>query len=263
MSDMDMNEQAAPRGAGHLVAKICKITIKALGLILVFGTIIFFLWRVFSSGNPKELERLTPNPTLNEAYAAATDAGKSLNIYTPYVPEQNRITRAEHNLGYFSVTDVKFIDEADQVQVLFRYNNSTIRHLVQDYDLPATPARTDELYDVTLYVAYALTPADASDNDGNDPASVKFARFHATSSVADEKNLYNYRKLIFDGVDMNVEDTPVLAVYVDIYYRDDIHYIEDPDGKDSYGTLIIYDYAAEREPYELSKQEIEALGGAN
>lgn len=259
MNDMnDMYEPSPRRSGGEIALKVIKLTFKALGLILVFGTIIFFLWRVFSSGNPKALERLTPNTTLSEAYRAAEAAGKSLTVYTQ---AQDNITRAEHNYGYFSVTDVKFIDEADQIQVLFRYNNSTIRHLVQDYNLSATPARSEDLYDITLYVAYDITPNDLTDNDGNDPASVRFVRYHATSSEADTKNLYNFRKLVFDGVDMNVTDTPVLAVYVDVYYRDDIHYIEDADGKDAYGTLIIYDYASEKEAYTLSKAEIEALRG--
>ena len=32
-----------------LLVKIAKITVKAVGLLLVFGTIIFFIWRAFFS----------------------------------------------------------------------------------------------------------------------------------------------------------------------------------------------------------------------
>ena len=60
--------------------------------------------------------------------------------------------------------------------------------------------------------------------------------------------------LTFDGVDMNNPAKPVLAVYVDIYYIGDVDY-----DKDAYGTLCIYDYKAQREPYELSKKEIVSL----
>ncbi len=235
----------------NLFFKIVKYTVKAIGLTLVFGTTIFFLWRVFSSGNPADMENLAVNAPVYEAWQAAKAEGAELTVYAQ---EQDHITRADHNYSYFAVTDVKFVEEANQVQVLFRYNNATIRHLVEDYGLAETPDRAEDLYDVTLYVAYDLTPDVHTDDDGNDPASVKFVRYHATAHTADQKNLYNYRRFIFDGVDMTVTDNPVLAVYVDVYYKDDINY-----EKDSYGTLIIYDYASERIPYELSKKDVERL----
>ncbi len=234
-----------------LLYKIAKYTVKAIGLVLVFGTTAFFLWRIFSSGNPKSMEGIAVNEPLYTAWQTAEAQDQALTIYAQ---DQDHITRAEHNYSYFAVTDVKFIEEANQVQVLFRYNNSTIRHLVEDYDLPSTPDRAEDLYDVTLYVAYDLTPDDHSDDDGNAPESVRFVRYHATDCTADQKNLYNYRKFTFDGVDMTVTDNPVLAVYVDVYYKEAIDY-----DVDSYGTLIIYDYAAERIPYELSKSDLEAL----
>ncbi len=238
-----------------LFPKIIKYTVKGIGLLLVFGTIFFFLWRVFSSGNPKELERLTPNAPLRAAYQTAEAENRELSVFTQY-QEYYITSDREKNYGYFAITDAKFIEDADQIQVLFRYNNSTIRHLVEDYGLAETPDRKEDLYDVTLTVAYDLTPEVLTDNDGNDPACVRFERFYPTSSEADQKNLYNFRKLTFDGIDMSPANEPVLAVCVDIYYKGDIDY-----QKDAYGTLIIYDYASDRDPYELSRAEREALAG--
>ena len=60
--------------------------------------------------------------------------------------------------------------------------------------------------------------------------------------------------MTFDGLDMTVTDTPVLAVYVDVYYLGDLDYEAEP-----YGTICIYDYAAENTYGTLTKQEIEAL----
>lgn len=231
--------------------RIVTYILKALGLILVFGTIAILLLRVFSSGNPKEMTALSVNDAVHAAWQTADAQGKTLTVYSQ---DQDHITRAEHNYSYFAVTDVKFVEEADQVQILFRYNNSTIRHLVEDYGLAEAPDRAENLYDVTLYVAYDITPEDNTDNDGNDPESVRFVRYYPSEQTAAQKNLYNYRKFIFDGVDMTVTDNPVLAVYVDVYYKEDVDY-----EKDSYGTLIIYDYAAERIPYELTKNDLKAL----
>ena len=235
-----------------LFIRIMKITVKAIGLTLVFGTIIFFLWRAFiSTIIPDEVDGLAVNPEVHAAWQAAEEAGKELTYFTQV---QNETTTAEHNYSYFTAKDARFIQEANQVQILFRYNNATIRHLVEDYGLTETPDRAEDLYDVTLYVAYDLTPTDITDNAGNDPASVKFVRYHATSSEPARSLIYNYRRMTFDGVDMTVTENPVLAVYVDVYYRGDLNYEAEP-----YGTICIYDYAAANTYGTLTKQEIEAI----
>ena len=235
-----------------LFIRIMKITVKAIGLTLVFGTIVFFLWRAFiSTIIPDEVDGLAVNPQVHAAWQAAEEAGKELTYFTQV---QNETTTAEHNYSYFTAKNVAFIEDANQIQLLFRYNNATIRSLVKDYNLPEVPDRTLDLYDVTLYVAYDLTPADLTDNAGNDPASVKFVRYHATSSEPAQSQIYNYRRMTFDGLDMTVTDNPVLAVYVDVYYLGDLDYEAEP-----YGTICIYDYAAEKTYESLDKNVIEAL----
>ena len=235
-----------------LPIRIVKLTVKAIGLTLVFGTIIFFLWRAFiSTIIPDEVDSLAVNDTIHAAWQAAEAEGKELTYFTQ---TQNETTTAERNYSYFTAKNVAFIEDANQVQLVFRYNNATIRSLVKDYGLPEVPDRTLDLYDVTLYVAYDLTPDDVTDNAGNDPASVKFVRYYPTSSESAQTLMYNYRRLTFDGVDMNVSDTPVLAVYLDVYYKEDIDYDKDP-----YGTLCIYDYLSERKYSQLGKDEIKAL----
>ena len=241
-----------------LPVKVAKITVKAVGLLMVFGTILFFIWRAFfSTIIPHEIKHLSVNATLHEAYLAALERGEELTVF--YQESQyDTTTVRDKNYSYFSAKEPRFIQEADQVQLLFRYNNATIRHLVEDYGLTETPERDSELYDVTLYVAYDLTPHDSSDNAGNNPDSVKFVRYHATSSEAATSLIYNYRRLTFDGIDMTVTDTPVLAVYVDVYYLDDLNYEAEP-----YGTICIYDYAAKNTYEALSKQVIAALEDAS
>ncbi|MBQ3507511.1 MAG: hypothetical protein IJA91_03075 [Clostridia bacterium] len=239
-----------------LPIRIMKITVKAIGLTLVFGTIIFFLWRAFiSTIIPGEVNGLAVNPQVHAAWLAATQAGEELTYFTQV---QNETTTAEHNYSYFTAKNVAFIEDANQIQLLFRYNNATIRSLMKDYNLPEVPDRALDLYDITLYVAYDLTPGDVTDNAGNDPESVKFVRYYPTATEPAQTLMYNYRRLTFDGVDMNVTENPVLAVYVDIYYKEDIDY-----GKDPYGTLCIYDYLTEREYRELGKNELKALKDYN
>jgi hypothetical protein len=234
--------------------KIAKITVKSVGYLLVFGTILFFIWRAFfSTAIPAEIKYLSPNAPLRDAYKAALAEGREVTVF--YQQSQyDTTTVRDKNYSYFSAKEARFVQEADQVQLLFRYNNATIRHLVEDYGLTEIPDRAEDLYDVTLYVAYDLTPADLTDNAGNDPASVKFVRYHATSSEPAQSLIYNYRRMTFDSLDMTVTDTPVLAVYVDVYYLGDLNYEAEP-----YGTICIYDYLAENTYETLTKQEIEAL----
>ena len=235
-----------------LPIRIMKLTVKAVCLILIFGTIIFFIWRAFiSTVIPDEVDGLAVNEPVHAAWLAATESGEELTYFTQV---QSETTTAEHNYSYFTVKNVAFIEEANQIQLLFRYNNATIRSLVKDYNLPEVPDRTAELYEITLYVAYDLTPGNTTDNAGNDPESVKFVRYYPTAVESAQTLMYNYRRLTFDGVDMNVTENPVLAVYVDVYYKEDIDYEKDP-----YGTLCIYDYLTEREYSALGKDEIAAL----
>ena len=250
----DVCEDAREEFREPLFVKIAKITVKAVGLLLVFGTIVFFIWRAFfSTIIPAEVRSLSPNPTLKEAYEAALTEGKELTVF--YQESQyDTTTVRDKNYSYFSAKEARFIQEANQVQLLFRYNNATIRHLVEDYKLTEIPDRSSDLYDVTLYVAYDLTPDDLTDNAGNNPESVKFVRYHATSSTPASTLLYNYRRMTFDGLDMTVTDNPVLAVYVDVYYLGDLDYEAEP-----YGTVCIYDYAAANTYGTLDKKEIASL----
>lgn len=235
--------------------KIAWGIFKALvGLViaLVMG---FLLWRIGSAGNPKSVSSLTPNEKICQAYE---ENGGELLLLTQ---EQNSITRAENNYGYFSVTDHVFVPDANQVQLIFRYNNSTIRALVEDYGLAETPAREAELYDVTLLLAIDLTPENTEDNDGNDPESVRFVRVSASGEpTSDTTTLYNFRRFVFDvgesGEDLKtlMESGNLLAIYADIYYNQDIDYEKTP-----YGVLCLYDYETKTEEVKLSQKDRKAL----
>ena len=214
-----------------IAGKIFKILFHALCIIIVFGTIGLAVWRIFMLETPNELKRIVPNEKLCEAYK---ENGNSLTLY---YQEQGKLTTAEENRGYFGAIHVTFIKEADQLQVVFRYNISTLKHLKEDYSLAEVPDRNGEYFDVTVSVSSDLTPDNTEDNDGNDPASVAQKRYYPTSYTTYQNSLYNYVKYVFDDVCV---DESTLAVYLDIYYNEDKDY-----SKDAYGTLCLYDYALE------------------
>ena len=223
----------------RLFGRVVKWSISLL-LCVICGIL---LWRVFFSGDPDEVKYLVGNDALYEAY---DEHGKNLVLQYQM---QDTITTAEYNRGYFSVTQYVFIPEAKQVQLVFRYNNSTIEHLARDYGLDAIPDKSEELFDLTLVTTKDLTPDNQEDNE--DEGCLAMERYYPTTAIRTETSLYTYYRFVFD----NVEVTPdMLYVFADIYYKGDLNYEER-----AYGTLCLYDDASPWVDYKLSRAERKML----
>ena len=265
--------------------RIAGFVFKGFCTLLIIGVIGLLAWRIIDRDIvPKAVKTITPNEKLCESY------GKNGENLTMFYQEQTEYTREEKNYGYFANSGTVFIDEAEQLQFILRYNNSTLKKTAEDYKYyevtdkdgntqifrskldadeaaykidPTSPlkyikeivpslSRDDIIYDVTVTVMYDLTPENTEDNDGKTPETVRYERFQPTGDViTHKKTLYNYRKYIFDGIKI---DKDVLAVMVDIYYVDDVDYEED-----AYGTLLLYYYEEENIDYKLSGADKKAL----
>lgn len=224
--------------------KLLTGLIRLLFSALVLFIVIFFIWRAASyHHDPKDLTTLLVDDTLAQAYDTY---GDGLKLFTQ---EQGTYTRAERNNGYFYMRQALFIPEAEQVQILFRYNNSTIDALVEDYGLAEIPDRSEHLYDLSIVIKKDLTPDIVDDYD--EEGCYTLERYYPSESASGVQNLYNYRKVIFN--DVAVDDT-TLAVFVDIYYVGDINYDEP-----AYGTLCIWDFMSENKPRKLSSADKAAL----
>ncbi len=225
--------------------RIAARVIKSMVAGLVIAVNVLIIWRVFFSVKlPDAIDALTPNEALRAAYA---ERGEALELW---YQDQATVTRAEKNSGYFSVPEFVFIPEAKQVQVVFRYNNGTIKSLARDYGLESVPAREAHLFDVTLVRTRDLTPEDKTDND--DPATLASERFFAAAEpIREQTSLYTYYRYVFEGV--TVEDVTA-GIFVDIYYLGDIHY-----EKEAYGTLCIYSPDEERLAVKLTSDDKKAL----
>ena len=231
--------------------------LKFLLFCVILTICILLLWRVFSTGIPKEIKYLTSNPDMKGAYA---QKGEEL-----YVFEQvyDQITRSERNAGYFGVPEAKFIPDANQAQVVFRYNNSTLREVATDYSLPSVPSREEELFDVSMVVCIDLTPENKEDNIGEKLANFKNVRIKPSSTQSSKNTLYNFQRLVFEFENAEeplnlaalLEQDAIIAIYVDVYYKNGLDY-----EKDAYGTLCVYDYRREDLAVKLAGKEKKALG---
>ena len=211
--------------------------------LFLFLICAILLWRVFSSGDPDEVKYLMGNDALYEAY---DEHGDELVLQYQM---QDTITTAEYNRGYFSVTQYVFIPEAKQVQLVFRYNNSTIQHIAEDYGLAAVPDKSEELFDLTLVTTTDRTPDNRADNA--DTEQLVMQRYYPSAATRTETSLYTYYRFVFD----NIEITPdMLYVFADIYYEGDLDYEKRP-----LGTLCLYDDESPWVDYKLSRTERKML----
>jgi len=207
--------------------RIFGLVVKTVCSVFIAAVVGLLLWRMIDSAiDPPEMNAIIPNQKLADAYDKC--GGK----LTTFDQNQTTHTRGENNYGYFAVTQAVFIEEADQLQFVFRYNNSTLEHTKEDYSLPAIPSRDEEVYDVTVTIMYDLTPENKADNDGKTPDAVRYERFYPSEMKSARKTLYNYRKFVFDGIEITDD---VIGVYADFYYVGDKNYDEKP-----YGSLLLY-----------------------
>ena len=210
----------------HRVGRILRFVLVSL----VYGVCLLLLLRMCSARAPKELRGLDCNPTLKTAYAQAGDL-------TLCYQNGDSITRAEPSKGYFAIPEYYYIPEANQVQLIFRYNNSTLKYVTEDYDLPEALTREGDWFDLTL----VLTKEDGT--------SVRIAPEKIEKSLS--KRLYTFYRITFDGVAIDEDAT---GLFADVYYKDDLDY-----EKDAYGTLCLYDPAEKWLTKKLTNSDRKSL----
>ena len=229
--------------ANTRTVRIVGRVVKSIFTALLFGVCGILVWRLFSSGDPDSVKFLKPNAMLLEAYE---EHGDELILQYQY---QDSITLAEYTRGYFSVTQYVFIPQAKQVQLVFRYNNSTIQHLAEDYGLSDVPSKEEHLFEVSLVTTTDLTPDNREDNA--EASQLKMDRYIASDYHRDTTALYTYYRYVFDNVEIT-ED--MLYVFADVYYTQDVNYEEH-----AYGTLCLYDDESEWVPYKMTSADVAAL----
>lgn len=233
----------------RIVGRIFSYTFR----VIVFGIIAVFLWRVLLSDVvPRKAKALLVNEATYQAYL---NEGNNLNMYTQ---EQEKLSVTEsikvvgdkqvtEAHGLFWVSEAVFIPGAKQVQILTRYNNSTLRRIATDFKLDAVPDRQDDILDVTLVVTTDPTPTDTKNGDEFE------TRYTASNVTAKHKTvMYNYCKYIFDGITVDPETT--VDITAEFYYAERVNYDGLP-----YSFLRIYDSHSERVSVKLTARDKKAL----
>ena len=213
--------------------------LRALFVLMLIAMITVLLWRVaFSQDPPDDFDEIAGNAVLREALAANGD----LTVLTQ---EQVKYTEGADNYAYFNLDHCYFFKEADQVQLVLFYNNSTLEHLAEDRGLAAVPPRGEEIFSLRLTQYVDVTPADfvkASEKDILTETKV----FTPTDAQITTTSLYTFIRYTFDGVEL---DADTVVIYLDMCYEDE-----------SYGTLRLYHRESESEERTLTSAEKEIIG---
>ncbi len=247
-------------GKGYIFALI-KGFFKLIIVALIMFVVGILAWRFSESTPPKDLITITPNEKLVEAYK---EKGEALVLVTQ---EQNSMTRGEDNYGYFAVCDVVFIPEIEQLQILVRYNDSTLKALKEDYKEDFThlgegeyPDSSKDWYDISVLISRDLTPDNAEDNLGDVRDAVELKRVFPTSVVESRhEGRYSYRRIVFDGVSIDKE---TLAVFADFYYLGDVRYNDegfDVYNDSAYGTLCLYTFMDKNVVLEITDDNVKEI----
>lgn len=233
---------------GRVIGFLCGIVVLAICA--------FMLWRVFSTGTPKTIDTLSRNDRLASVYAEKGDE------MVAFKQNQDIITRAEYNSGYFAIPEYAFFPESNQLQLVFRYNNSTLKALATDKSLSEIPDRSGDYFDVSLVLYVDLTPENLEDNDRTDSPNVKKIRCKGHINAKDKTTLYNFYRYTFyfdesdEPVDISslMADGTLIAVHAQFYYNEELDYNASP-----YGALLLYNPADKNLDVKLSSADKKAL----
>lgn len=132
--------------------------------------------------------------------------------------------------GRLTITNIRWIDAINQFQLTVRYNDSLARYIMDDFSLESEP--TGE------YLTFALR-----DDAGN--------LYTAFEYITDEAFVYNFRRLVFDGVNLDECNTLKLEVYYTGYVNYDI-------SSAPLNTVTVYERSEGLIPYTPKKGELAA-----
>ena len=213
--------------------------LRGLFGLLIFTVCAFLIWRMtLSSRPPRELRTLAPNDVLCAAYEAN---GQQLTVLEQ--PDQAEYTEAEDNYAYYRVDRCVFIKEADQVQLVFFYNNSTLERVSEELEISPVLPREQEVFEVSLLQCIDVTPAD---HTGDTPV-IEELRIAPTACEVGSNSLYTFCRYTFDGVEL---DEQTVVVYLDIFY-----------GEQELGTMRLYHAESRSVERDLTNKEHKSIKG--
>ena len=206
----------------YKVKKILGYTIKTFIGVVMFAVIATLFFRVYTIQEPKEASSFVFTEESLKQYQKSKFKVYSQKMVSylqtdPTTGEQIEVVRDTFNGSddeiaseTMCVTNMHYVPELKQVQVTFRWNQNAEEKLLKDYNLEMLP--NTELFRFVL--------SDEKDNVYSD-----------LSYVASDRYVYEYRRLVFENVDVK----SVKELYLNIYFVGAASSVP-------YEKLMVYDY---------------------
>lgn len=215
---------------GHLL--------RFLFALLIIGVCAMLLWRVIFSQNPPDgFDEIAGNATLRAAW-------EKTGTLTVIEQDQVKYTEGEGNYAYFNLEYCYFFKEADQVQLVLFYNNSTLEHLAEKRGLASVPPRGEEVFSLKLSQYVACVPdGEAIPEGGEMPTEQRVitpSRCEVTTN-----SLYTFLRYTFDGVEL---DADTVVIYLDMCYGEG-------ESEESFGTLRLFHRESVSKEREITRKE--------
>lgn len=217
--------------------KIWFVT-KIMFLSISFLIYAFFIFRLCSTGSPEAMKHVVWDDTVTAAYRADPEAFE--------IWKQDPVAYITDD-GRFWISDILYLPEAKQLQITVKYNNSTLKYLKEALVNAQVKAYTEEngAAEETLpVITLPDEPFDYTllDDLGN--------RYPMTSTQSAKKQNYNYRRLVFD----NIEMTETSSYYIDAYYVGAVDYTAAP-----YGSLLAWHNRMSHETVDIRDELPESM----
>ncbi|MBQ7337400.1 MAG: hypothetical protein IJW40_02990 [Clostridia bacterium] len=248
LDDYDDEALRHPERYPNKTLSVIGKCIKWFFIALAVAVFAVMIWRINAMEHlPKSIKTLTVNEATHAAYLAAESRGETLEMFTQ--GKIDPISTNDEAYGYFWVAESVIIPEAQQLQLVVRYNNSTLEHLASDFDIGYIPDRSEEVLAIRLRVVEDATPDNPEDNEDESTWSIRTLT-PTGEPVTAQKDVYNYRRYVFDQVPT---DDHIIGLIVDFYYVGAI------DDGEPLAQLYVYYERAKNEDIKLTKNDIAAL----
>ena len=225
--DYDDIEEDLPKSKNPVV-----ITLKIMIFVVCIGVIGLIAFRMIAFNSyPASVSNVYFNEKLTAYY---NENGGDIEVKT----QKLRAPYDDEDEGNFFCKHLYVVDEIDQLQITVRYNTATIKKMAEELGIELDE-NSDDLFSYRLYASYG-------ENKGMVVGEL-------TASEFDKKLTYRYKKLVFDNVELSLDEigSPYwirLEIVVNGADSDKVYMVPIYENNDKFSTFKDYKLSAKEKP---------------
>ena len=238
--DYDDIEEDLPKSKNPVV-----ITLKIMIAVVCIGVIGLIAFRMIAFNSyPASVSNVYFNEKLTAYY---NERGGDVEIKT----QKLRAPYDDEDEGNFFCKHLYVIEEIDQLQITLRYNTATIEKMANEFGIELDE-NSDDLFTYRLVGSYSAD-CDVNGEMIVDDGNAYWVVGELTATEYDKKLTYRYKKLVFDNVDISLDEigTPYwirLEIRVKGADGDKVYMVPIFENNDKLSTFKDYKLSAKEKP---------------